>query len=65
MVDMQTFLGVLTQTIVSASVGAIVFVLVSFLLKSQEMISLKNSIKQKIFRKAAPPHDDIRESGGL
>lgn len=65
LVDMQTFLGILLQTMISAGAGAIAFILISLLLKSQEMLQFKNSIKKKIFKKSKPPQDSLRESGGL
>ncbi|PIP17755.1 MAG: murein biosynthesis integral membrane protein MurJ [Parcubacteria group bacterium CG_4_10_14_0_8_um_filter_35_7] len=53
-VNMQTFLGVVIQGLVAGMVGLVVFVVISLILKSPEMIGFKEKIEHKFFRIRLP-----------
>lgn len=58
-VNIDTVLGILTQTVIAGMVGIGVFIGVSLYLRSEEMLNLKNSIKKKLFRKIDVPQAKI------
>ncbi|NQT49913.1 murein biosynthesis integral membrane protein MurJ [Candidatus Kuenenbacteria bacterium] len=61
-VDMQRFWGVLTQGFVAGIVGIAVFVLVGYLLKTEELLSFMASLKRKMFKKVKIEKEGIRDS---
>ncbi|HRY82092.1 MAG TPA: murein biosynthesis integral membrane protein MurJ [Candidatus Moranbacteria bacterium] len=50
-VSLNTFLGVFFQLSVAAVLGALVFLLISYLLKSEEFMMFRDSITKRIFKK--------------
>lgn len=66
-VDLDTFLGVFSQLIISASIGMLVFIGMSYLLKIEEFFDFRNSLKKRLFRngKKKPPMEDTGKVGGM
>jgi hypothetical protein len=47
-VDMETFIGVMMQAVISGTIGGVTYIFVLFLVKSSEINSIKNMIIKKI-----------------
>jgi putative peptidoglycan lipid II flippase len=50
-VDMQSFVGILTQGFVAGIVGVLIFALISYWLKTEEFLSFLGSLKKKLLKK--------------
>jgi len=57
LINMQTFVGIFIQGAISGLVGLIVYILVALLLKSPEMQTLFQTIKNRLVKKQALPQD--------
>ncbi len=66
-INLNTFLGVFAQLSLSIIAGGAIFLLVSYLMKSEEFISFKTSLTKKIFKgkKIFPKEDTSGVSGVL
>ncbi|HUT22058.1 MAG TPA: murein biosynthesis integral membrane protein MurJ [Candidatus Bipolaricaulota bacterium] len=65
-VDMQKFWGIFIQGAVAGSVGLACFVLISYLLKSEEMLRLKDGLARRLWRRKGKldiAEESIREAG--
>ncbi len=51
LVDMQRFWGVFLQGLVAGLVGLVVFVVIGYLLKSEELLNFISALKRKLFKK--------------
>jgi len=64
-VDMQRFWGVLMQLVVAGSGGVAVYLLLTWLLKSEEIIVLRKYLPQKPALKKIPAGTDTPRWEGL
>ncbi len=64
-VDLDTFIGVFTQLMVSGGVGLIIFILASYFLKLEEFYYFKKSITKRLFKAKDKIEEGTGEVGGL
>lgn len=61
-IALDTFLGVLTQGLIAGGAGLCAYVLISYGLRSEELIEVAAGLKRRILRKAAPEETVSTES---
>lgn len=63
--NIDTFFGIFSQLLISASVGIFAFLLMSHILKVEEYFHFKNSISKKIFKNKEPIQEITEEMDGM
>jgi len=64
-VDMDTFIGVFLQLSISALAGALVFITIVYLAKSEEFLYFKNSLTKRVFRAKKVIVEDTSDVSGM
>ncbi|MDD4995417.1 MAG: murein biosynthesis integral membrane protein MurJ [Patescibacteria group bacterium] len=64
-VNMQTFIGILTQGAVAGGLGLLVYCLVCLILRSPEMLNFKASLQRKLFKKYYKPQESLEGADKL
>jgi len=62
-VNMEKFWGIFVQGFVAGILGIGAFILISFLLRSEEMLYLKRGLAKRLFKKAQMAKEPIRPAG--
>lgn len=65
MVDMDTFLGVFAQLLVSGAVGVVIFLLFCHFLRLEEYLSFKKSLTKRMFKNRKAITENIGEVSGV
>lgn len=63
--NIDTFVGIFAQLIISGGIGIIVFLLMSYLLRIEEFFHFKNSISKKLFRTREQINEITEETDGM
>jgi len=63
MVNMQKFWGVFSQGLIAGLIGLIVFIVICYLFKLEEMLVLGEAVKRKFLKRVQVDKEGIRESG--
>ena len=58
----QTFIGIASQGIISASAGLLVYFIICWLLKAEELNYLIDSFKKRMLKKITPPVEAIEKN---
>ncbi len=64
-IDMDTFLGIFSQLVISAGIGTIVFITACHIFKIEEYHHFRKSITRKIFRQKGIISEDTGEVAGI
>lgn len=60
-VDMNTFFGVFAQGVTAGFVGLMTFILIAYMLKSEELLVFMSALKRKLFRRFKAEKESIIE----
>lgn len=63
--NIDTFLGIFAQLVISGGVGIVIFLMMSYLLKIEEFFHFKNSISKKLFRTREQINEITEETDGM
>ncbi len=62
LITLDTFFGVLAQLLIAGGVGLIIYVLVAYLFKSQELLDVLGGLKRKLMRRHHPEEAILDQS---
>ncbi|MFH0969639.1 MAG: murein biosynthesis integral membrane protein MurJ [Patescibacteria group bacterium] len=63
--NIDTFIGIFSQLVISGGMGIIVFLFMSWVFKVEEFFHFKNSISRKLFRVKEPISEITEETDGM